>query len=493
MLSLFLSLIFTATVPDDQCTLISDGIVLSKYHLKNCTACVKFNPIYEEIKARAAMNQLNIKFREVECGTCDCGDISRFPTLQVTEDKSVKGTTTGYKDYQSFTKWLSDTLLIDHNLFSTHIDHEEGLVKTLKAADFLNGFTGPWMILFYDDPKDPRHNIFKELAIAYKNKVTFAKIEANDAQTVLARYNIIGFPFVMAINTGTPVPYAGKVDYGEMSHFVEKLYTPAFQEIKYSELRSTTKDLANGEPVFVVLYKNYEVASFYFNELAQQFKFKAMIQRSSDPAMFSAAGFHPKDTHDFDGEADHSQMVELTVYKNGTFFNANVKPDDTGELIQWIFHAHFPHVTNINNDNFYTVFHGIKPVILLLTSNDEFVPSFNKLSATWHLGAASSNIIFATLDTVEYPLFKKEVLAHITEPGIAFYDPVSSKWFYKKVKLDTETFNKTVIGMIDAYFNEKLPVYTNKKRNSSIFVFIGVGLVMCAFAYKMYAMRKKVD
>ncbi|ELA40974.1 uncharacterized protein VICG_02004 [Vittaforma corneae ATCC 50505] len=486
-------LLILASAQEEQCTLLTDGIVVSKYHLNNCAACVKFNPVYEEIKSRASKEQLNIKFREVECGACDCGDVSRFPTLEITQDKQSKGTSVGYKDYQSFAKWITDTLLLDHNVFVDHIDHEEGKVKTLTASDFLSGFDGQWLILFYDSHKDTRRHLFKELSSAYKNKITVAEVESREAETVMARYNIGGFPFILAINNGTPVPYTGKADFANLSAFAEKLYTPAFQEIKYSELKDITKSFNNGEPVFIVLYKNFEVASYYFNELAQQFKFKATIYRSSDPAMFTAAGYHPKDANEFDKDPDHSQMAYLTVYKNSTFFNSNVKPNDTNEIIQWIFHTHFPHVTNINNDNFYTVFHGIKPVILLLTSNDQLVDSFNKLSATWHLGAAASNIIFATLDTVEYPMFKQEVLKYVAEPGIAFFDPVLSQWYHQPTKLVSETFNKTVMKMIDSYFNKNLPVYSSKKNRSNIYVILGIALVACVFGYRLRTMRNKVD
>lgn len=477
----------------DQCTLLSDGIVISKYHLEGCGACVKFNPVYEEIKSRAAKEQLNIKFREVECGSCDCGDISKFPTLEITQDKQPKGTSIGYKDYKSFSKWITDILLLDKNVFTDHIEHVEGKIKILHAADFLTGFDGQWLILFYDHSKDVRRGLFKELAKAYENKLTVAEVEAGEAESVMARYGITSFPYILAINNGTPVPYTGKIDLGSLNAFAEKLYIPTFQEIRYSGLKELTKEYKNGEPIFLVLYKNFEVASHYFNALSQQFKFRATIQRSSDPAMFAAAGYHPKDIHEFEGEPDHHQMVYLVVYKNSAFFSSHVKPDDTKEIIHWIFHTHFPHVTSIDNGNFYTVFHGIKPVILLLTRGEQLVDSFNKLSATWHLGASSSNIIFATVDTSEYPLFKQETLKDVSEPGIVFYDPIRASWYYKYTKLVPDTFNKTVMKLIDSYFNKKIPVYPYEKRRSGIYIIIGVAIAVLAFGYRLRSMRNKVD
>ncbi len=96
------------------------------------------------------------------------------------------------------------------------------------------------------------------------------------------------------INHGTAVGYSNAMDVEELSKFVEQLHSPSFESITYKQLRNTAKTLKNGEPIYLVLYKNYEIASHYFNDMAQQFKFKAKIFKSNDPAMFDAAGFTQK-------------------------------------------------------------------------------------------------------------------------------------------------------------------------------------------------------
>lgn len=490
MLSILLPLI---RATEEYCSLLSDGIVLNKYYLKDCTACKKLTPIFEEIKSRAEKAQINLKFREVECGSCECNGINSFPTLEITKDKQTKSSTVGYKDYQTLTKWINETLSIDKSIFGSHVNHEEGEIKSLSSSDFLTGFDGQWLILFYSDNKDPRRTIFRELSKGFKNKITLGEINSKDAENVVSRYNITEYPFVLAINHGTPVPFTGKMDFMSLSEFAEKLYTPAFQEITYDHLRDITKDFVNGEPVFVVLYKNFEMASFYFNELAQQFKFKAKIYRSSDPGMFAATGHHPKDIQDFEKDPDHNQMVYLTVYKNSSFFVSPNRLDDTHNNIEWIFNTHFPHVTNIENDNFYTVFHGIKPVILLLTRNEDLLEQFNRLSATWHLGTATSNMIFATLDTIEYPLFKQQILKDVKEPAVVFYDPVVARWYHQNTKLTKDNFNNTVMKMTDLYFNKKLPSYPAKKRRLNIYVIGSLVLAVLGIGYKMRSMSIKVD
>ena len=147
----------------------------------------------------------------------------------------------------------------------------------------------------------------------------------------------------------------------DLSNFAEH-YKPNFESINYKQLRSLTKNLNNGEPIYLVLYKNYELAPHYFNDMAQHLEFKAKIYKSNDPPLFDAAGFYPKGFSDFELKQDkveHNKMVYFLVYKKSTFFPSSVPLDRNNEIIEWIFHAHFPHVTEINNDNFYTVFHSI--------------------------------------------------------------------------------------------------------------------------------------
>lgn len=490
---LFFSFLLSCLATQENCTLLSDGIVLSKYYLKNCNACTRLTPIYEEIKSRAEKAQINIKFREIECGSCECNGISSFPTMEITRDKESMASLVGYKDYHSISDWLNTALALEDDVFGSHIEHVEGLVKSLTAADFVAGFDGQWLLLFYENNKDANRTIFNEIAKAYKDKLTVAEINSKEAVSISARYNITEYPTILAINHGTPVPFTGKNNFANISAFAERLFLPAFQHINYKDLKELSKEHKNGEPIFVVLYKNFELASFYFNELSQQFKFKALIYRSDDPAIFAAAGHYPKDIADFETGPEHDQMVYLSVYKNSSFFTAQSKLNKMHELVEWIFHAHFPHVTNIDNDNFYTVFHGIKPVVLLITSDQRFLESFNRVSATWHLGTVASNIIFATIDPIEYPMFKKQVLPNAKDPAIAFYDPVLSQWYYDPVKMTEESFNKSVIKMIDLYFNKKLPAYPPKNKRYSRYAIGALVIALAIFAYKLRSIRNKVD
>lgn len=476
-----------------ECTPLRDGIVLSKYYLESCAACKRLNPVLEEIMDRANKAHINMSFREVECTDCECEGITNFPTLEITEDKLPKGRTVGYKNYEDLTKWIKDALILDPQTFAGHIEHSQGQVKELVSRDFLSGFDGQWLVLFYKDPKDERRGLFKELSKKFRNKISVAEVSDKESGNVTARYNITEYPFIMAINHGTSVPYTGVADLPSLGEFADKLHRPAFENISYSDLKEKTRHFRNGESVYVVLYKNFEMASFYFNELAQQFKFKTVIYRSNDPAMFSAAGHHPKDIGDFEEDPDHNKMVYLSVFKNSSFFISPAALDDSHGVVEWIFHTHFPHVTNINNDNFYTVFHGIKPVMLLLTHSEILLEDLSRLSTNWHLGTPSANLIFATLDTIEYPLFKQHVLNDVKEPAILFYDPVTSVWYHKDVRLSKENFSKAAMDMIDSYFAKKLPKYPPQKSRYSLYALGALGIAVIALIYKAMSAHNKVD
>lgn len=493
-----LSLIsFFSSMRAESCPDLPDGYVINKYYLENCFACKRLGPVLEEIEDKLSKSNSNIKVRKVECTSCECGDITNFPTVVVTHDKKEMGKMVGYKNYNDLTHELKKYLNIDEEIFKNHIDHTEGKVKTLTAKDFLSGFDGQWMILFYNDNKDPRRALFLDLAMKYKNKITFGEINASESENVLARFNISELPYVMAMNHGNNLPYVGKIDMASFSKFCDVLSKPAYGNISFSELKSLSKDAKSGESIYVVLYKDFELSSYYFGDLAQHFKFKAKIYRSNDPAMFASAGKFPilKETSPDDEKKDISinKQLYLTVYKNGSFYSYTGSIENTNDVIDWIFNTHFPHVTNIKNDNFYTVFHGIKPVVLFLNNSNDLMEKFERLSANWHLGTATSSLIFASLNTTEYPMFKKQILSDIKEPSILFYDPIKSTWYYKKVKLDINNFSSESMKMIDLFLLGKLKSYPQKPSNYGKYAIGTLIITSILFCYKFLQNKKKVD
>lgn len=490
-----LSLFSTLSALAEECHPLPNGIVISKYYLTNCHACKRMDPVMSEIEDSVKRAGLDLIFRKVECSACECEGITSFPTVVLTEDKNSVATTVGFKEYNTMTKWIEDKLNLPADVFKAHVEHEEGKIKTLSNNDFLGGFNGQWLILFYDNKHDEARNIFKTLANTYTNKITFGEISKSEAETVSARFNITEYPYILGVNHGNNVPYTNKIDLSSLTSFCEILYKPSFEHITYSELKNKSKDSKNGEPTYIVLYKDYELASHYFNDMAQHFKFKAKIFRSDDPLMFSAAGKYPVsvDEHDTDKDVGLDKKLQFAVYKNSSFYFYPSSIDKSNDMVDWIFHTHFPHVTNIRNDNFYTVFHGIKPVVIFLNNSEDLIDQFERLAGNWNLGTSSSSLVFATLDTNEYPVFKNQVLKDVQEPAILLYNPIKSTWYYKKVKLNRENFIKEAMKLIDGYYNNKLPIYPKPRSSRNLYFLGSLALGLSYFAYKLFIGRLKVD
>ncbi|KAI5150487.1 hypothetical protein ENBRE01_1523 [Enteropsectra breve] len=473
-----------------ECPALTDGLVITKYYLDGCGACEKIQGEYNALKEQMIKANISINYREVECTTCDCTGVTSFPTIEITEDQKAVDKIVGYKALPFLAEWVTKTLKLKEAVLKTGIEHSAGKVTPLIPRDFLSGFEGQWLILFYENKSEEYRKIFLTLAKEFENTISFGEASKASAEHVTNRFAIPEYPHVVAINNGTIVPFGGKGNREGLRNFVLKLAAPSFTEITLEKLRKEASKLAmTGEPIFVVIYKNFEIASHYFNSLAQQFKFKAKIYRSSDDAIFSASGFYPKESHD-----DHNKMTKLFVYKNGIFYPSPARLEDGDDIIQWIFHSHFAHVTNINNENFYTIFHGMKPVLILLTSGEKYLEEYNRLSAERHMGSPYADIVFAVLDVAEYPIFKEQVLPTVDAPSLAFYDPIKVQWYHEKTKLSGENFKNETEKVIDRYFRKKLSEYPAKKSKKLYYILGAWAVGMAAYlALKINSDRQKVE
>lgn len=445
------------------------GTVINHYVIKNCTACTRLNPIIEELISKLEKTDLGIKYRKVVCNNCDCDNIKTFPTIEITEDKKQIGKSTGYKKYNDIAHWVAGTLNIEKSLLLDNIiDFKESKVTQLTNNDFLTGFDGEWLVLFYENKNDPLRKIFIEIAKNYSN-LKVGEIHKNEIKNIEQKIGITKYPHITGINVGLFVPFMGSIDDKnfnfKLEQFINKLIEPSFKNITYEELKFKSKNYKIGEPIYIVLYKDYDTASYYFNTLAQQFKFKANIFRSNDEKMFKMAGFIPEENNE-----DHNKMVKLIVYKSGSFYANPYSLKENSEIIQWIFHTHFPHVVNVNNENFYSIFHGIKPVILFVTSREQLLKEYNQIATDRHLGTPYTNVVYATLDVDEYPLFKNTVIKDVKAPGIVIFNPLESQWYYKEASITSSNFKKILLNIVENYFNKNLPVYPPRKTYKKFYI-----------------------
>lgn len=468
------------------CELQSGSVLtLTKFHSNNCDHCTKIAPHFNEIKDKIMANNLNMKIKNVDCTECDCSalDIAAIPTIILSKGKEEISRHRGFAEYEGLVKFLTDNLEIDEKIFEKSVN-TSGKVIQLYERDFYSGFKGPWIILFYSKRRENLREIFEDIAIKYYNKLNVGEMSEGNAVNLLHRFNIQSFPAVIAIYNGILAGYNGKQDLPGVNRFVEKLIAPSFTELtldKFEEI--ATNDPKT--PKFVVFYSNLGLANSFYRKAAHEYKLRAEIYRSSDHSLFQRASIYPKKLDD--EEARDEEKVILTVFKDNVFHRCPVPLSDPHEIAQWLFHAHFPNITQITNDNFYTIFHGIKPAVLLLTQGDEFVDLLETAAERINDGLPFNEQVFAVLDINEFSMFIPSLLPGIKTPSMVVYDPRKQLFFTKNVQFNEETFYKDILSLINDYFADKLSPYPGRssfKKYLLLFIVISALIAISTYLKK---------
>ncbi|ORD99748.1 hypothetical protein A0H76_274 [Hepatospora eriocheir] len=463
-------MLFVKFVQALYCPAELDGLVLNVYTLKNCEACKALKPIIQRLEE----NDLNIKIRKVECNECDCKDIDIFPTMEITDDKKLVDSSTGYKDHPTLLKWIYNSLKID-------LDNKDLIFKITKD-DMNGGFSGNWLLFFYDKKDEPFRKVLPKLARTFPD-VKIGEVNKKEASDVEVRFNIYSYPHLVAMNNGIAVPYTNSLhDLNSVEQFVKKLDAPVLRNLNYDDIIIESK--LTKEPLYIVVNNNEEMVKYHFNELALQFKFKAKIFRSNDPVVFAKTDFTPKDKSE---EID--EMLKLFVYKDGIFHSCPFSLKNGDEVIHWIFHTHFPHLSELTNENFYSIFHGIKPVLLLLTEGNMLTIEFEEVARDLHGGMPTSTTIFAQLDNTIFPAFKSQILPDMEIPSLTMFDPLKSQWYFIKDKITTNNIREITNTSIDKFFKNKLTKYPFAKTNYLNITLISLGILSTVL---LFVLRRKL-
>lgn len=476
-----------ATLP--ACELQSGStLTLTKFYSTNCEHCTKIAPHFNEIKDKIMENNLNMKVKNVNCGECDCSalDIAAIPTIILSKGKEELARHRGFTDYDGLVKFLTDNLELEDKIFEKSVN-SSGSVIQLYERDFYSGFKGPWIILFYSRRKDKVREIFEEIAIKYYGKLNVGEMSEGNAVNLLHRFNIQSFPAIIAIYNGILAGFNGKQDITSVNQFVEKLIAPSFTELtvdKFEEI--ATKDPKT--PKFIVFYSNLGLANSFYRKAAHEYKLRADIYRSSDHALFQRASIYPKKIEDED--AKDEEKVILTVFKDNVFHRCPVPLSDPHEIAQWLFHAHFPNITRITNDNFYTIFHGIKPAVLLMTQGDEFVDLLENAAERINDGLPFNEQVMAVLDINEFSMFIPSLLPGLKAPAMIIYDPRRQLFFTKSVQFNQDTFYKDILALINDYFADRLSPYPGKSSLKRYLVLFAV--ISAIVAISTYLSKKRV-
>ncbi|KAM0676762.1 hypothetical protein BDAP_002674 [Binucleata daphniae] len=497
----------------DQCNLPSyEGLVVTKYYRETCPHCQRLTPHLTEINNRLESASIKIKVRNVECQKCtNCSKdkIEAVPTVVLTKDGTELGRFRGYREFNDIVDFFVKHIKVDKNLFYSKTKSTVGKVVTLKERNFYSGFDGPWLILFYKKNSDKQRELVKEIASVYNEKLKVGEISEKEAENIAFRFNMGHEPIIIAFYNGLTAEYSGKNDLPSLIDFCDTLINPSLEEISLEKLNRLEEELKPSEPIFIVFYSDLRLANLYFKKPAHEFKYKVKMYKTNDPRLFEKASIYPQhkntpknifdakdnteDATKDNNDVKDGDLVILASYRNKMFHRSDADITNIDALYNWIFHAHYPYVTRVTNDNFHTIFHGYKAVVILLTRGDAMIDEFEQLSENRHMGVPFAEQIFAVLDLYTFPVFAKMLFPSNSIPSLVFYNPVDRKFYGNNKKLDKENFFETSINAIKDFEKGKLrqyPFQSHKIRNV-LFILICVAVVL---AYTLQRkQRAKVD
>lgn len=464
--------------------------VLTKFYKPNCPYSMRIEPVIDELDSILERNNVDLLVRYVDCDVCDCkkSGIKTVPTLEIHENGVSKDRFVGSAGFREYVQFIIRNTGLSERMFYGNIKSVPGKVVRLKELDFEDGFNGPWIVLFYSDQDEETRRVLAELAETYKGKISFGEMSAKRSEKVRGRVNIAGGPTVLGMYKGIFVTYTGKKSIGGLSDFAEKLIEPSFQPIDISRFKREVENKKGGAPVFIVFYSDLSLANDYFKQIAHEYKFRAKIYKTNDEFLFKKASIWPKTPTEEKGNVHDEDKVILTVYKDKVFHRCPYKLHDFHRIADWIFLSHFPHLIRITTENFSSVFYGLKPVLLLLTRNEEFAEDLERVSAAQHLGMPYTDYLFGTIDLDTFPLFMTKLLPKLHQPVMVIYDPIKQLFHFRNMVLSSIGFEDTAISLLKDFERGRLSTYPSSRNAVVWYVFLGLAVV----ALLMMALRVRI-
>lgn len=465
----------------EQCELPKhDGYVLTKFYKPRCPYSLKVKDIVDEIDKRLERSESNVVLRYVDCTACDCDEdeIITVPTLAIHKNSTEIARHRGSGTMQEYVDFIVENTDVDISVFKRSHRGDPGKVTKLSESDFEKGLDGPWIVLFYEKEDKTLSDIFDAIANNYGKRVNVGKVDSKNAESLEKKYNIQYYPLILGIYNGIVVPYSKELAIESISSFVDELIEPSFQQITLAKFDNIREHTAAGEPIFIVFYSDLGLANSYFSRLAHEYKFRTRIYKTNDRDLFERASIWPKTGAEDDGhDVANEDKVILTVYKHGIFHRCPYKLEDTNRVSAWIFFSHFPHITRITNDNFYAIFHGFKPTLLLIARNEEYVDELERISARYHSGMPFTNFIFSTIDVDSFPLFLPSLLPKLRHPAIVIFDPVKQLFYHRKFKIESKTLEEKVVKLLRDYESGRVGLYPPRSSGVIKYIIILAGVI----------------
>lgn len=419
-------------------TTISYGNVLTLYRDDKCQKCKEFADI---LIAR------EIEFNIVECDNRnDCPEV---PTLIYTKNRLKKAQST-------------DLSILDQ------------IVEELQILKL----EGPWMIIFYENQEPIMEKYLMKAALKFP-ELNVGKIHKS---LVPDSYTIHKYPSLIAFYNSLIKVYEYSYSDISLASFISTLLEP-FRELTYSEFQNI-----NTHIFFIVFYQSEQLANYHFKPFAHKYKFISRFYKSSDPDLLKAADI------DFlklrSPQSASSDVLVLSVYKHKRFHKLIITQFNETVIDEWIFLSHYSHLTRVTTNNFYTVFHALKPVILLLTRNEQFFEEMEKVSEEMHESKSFVSYIFAMVDVDLMTGFVETLLPGLDVPKILVYDPSRYLYFVDDSKvIDVSQYIKTIVKKYEKGLLMHWP--RNKKRIPKFFILsVFFVVVLCFYAVKCIMKRK---
>jgi len=458
----------------DSCKIVpTNGLSITKYYRKNCIHCQRIAPKIEQIIHSIEKSGEQITGIMVDTEACpqDAAEIGAIPTIVVSRDGKELQRTSGDKTYEELVKTITSATGLSPAIFSEEKTSIAKNILTVTKEDFFSKFSGPWVVYFEGERNSAIDQILLQAYRTFNQEIHIAKYIGPDKEIVAGRYYIYDFPGILVMYDGILMRYNGEMTLSSFTDFCTRLASPSFSEI-------TPEEVANiAHPTFVVFYSDAIVANRTFRRIAHDLKMNAQTYKMKVEAK--------------EGES----VLRLAVFKNGSKFYYEGDVHDEGAVREWLFHAHFPNISKLTMDNFYSIFHGLKPVVSIVADggNTREIEEFEEVALERNKGSSSSPYVFSYIDKKEYPKFTETNFGLLHgKPLVVLFDP-EKQIFYGRRNAKNESIDKYVQEQLREFEAKALPKYAKEKPKSYKLV-LGGGIIIfvigCAVKAALSTRRK---
>ncbi|KAI5132361.1 uncharacterized protein NESG_00682 [Nematocida ausubeli] len=430
----------------------SFGYSITKYYRDQCVHCKSISPKIQKIVDSMERKQIDINLYNVDTAACynETEEIDVIPTIIVHKDGKQLLKFSGDLAYDKIVDLFVSKTGLNKNIFEKEVPAPTEILSLTKN-DFLSSFNGPWIVYFDNGYDHLVENILLETYKSFNTEIKIAKYVGADKEIVAGRYYIYDFPGILVMYDGILMRYNGNMTLPAFHEFCSKLVEPSFKDITADKLSNIV------EPTFVVFYSDVVLANRAFRRIAHDLKMNATTYKMKIET------------------TESDPILRLAVFKNGNKFYYDGDINNEGDIREWLFHAHFPNTSKLGMDNFYSIFHGLKPVVSIITdSGNPELEDFEEIALENNRGTSSSPYVFTFVDKTEYPKFTETNFGNLDSSSIiVFFDP-QKQIFYGRKRNPKESIRAYFDTQLAQYKDGVLPKYTKHKPGSYKLAAFGV-------------------